>query len=119
MDYTLELSFQEPDSHLVFNNILFDSFKVNIVEKYTGKMSHNPRLCEVIFRVRTSDDEIIHKKDGNIITRIKEDQFNAYQKLTKAISSYEYKNKLVDRNIIEQDYVHFILSLVITNYNLS
>ncbi|PIF46277.1 hypothetical protein CLU96_3302 [Chryseobacterium sp. 52] len=68
---------------MFFNTITFDSFKVNIVERYTGSMNFHPKLCEVLFKVRTLDDGIVKRKD------------------------------------VEQDDVHFILSLVISHYNLN
>ncbi|KPH15064.1 hypothetical protein [Chryseobacterium sp. ERMR1:04] len=118
MNYTLELNGQEPNSKIVFNTIVFDSFKVNIVERYTGKMNFNPILCEVLFKVRTIDNEIINRRDGNVRIKILGDDFETYQKLIKVLQSYDYKNKLISRKDADQDYVHFILGLVITNYEL-
>lgn len=119
MNYKLELNTQEPNSNIVFNTIIFDSFKVNIIEKYAGKMNSYPKLYEVLFRVRTLDNEMIKKRDGNLRVQIKDENFDIYHKLTRALGSYDYKNKLVNRNHIDQDYVHFILSLVISNYDLN
>lgn len=119
MNYKLALNTQEPNSKIVFNTIIFDSFKVNIVERYTGSMKSRPILCEVLFKVRTIEDEIIKRNDGNIRVKIKGDQFEVYQNLIKKLDSYEYKNKLINRKDVEQDYVHFILSLVISNYKLN
>lgn len=119
MNYTLELNTQEPDSNIVYNTIVFDSFKINIVERYTGRMGSNQKLCEVLFKVRTLDDEIIKRRDGNVRIKIKGDKFETYQALRKVMSSYNYKNRLINRKEVEQDYVHFILSLVIENYQLN
>lgn len=119
MNYKLALNTQEPNSNIVFNTIIFDSFKVNIVERYAGSMNSRPKLCEALFKIRTLDDAIIEKKDGNMRVKIKGDEFETYLKLTQRLNSYEYKNKLINRKDAEQDYVHFILSLVISNYNLS
>lgn len=118
MNYKLELNTQEPNSNIVFNTIVFDSFKVNIIERYTGSMRSRPILCEVLFKVRTLDNEIIPRRDGNVRIRIKGDDFDVYQRLTNALDSYEYKNKLINRNEVEQNYVHFIIGLVIVNYEL-
>lgn len=118
MNYKLELNTQEPNSNIVFNNIVFDSFKVNIIERYTGSMKFHPKLCEVLFKVRTLDNETIQRRDGNVRIRIKGDDFEVYQRLTNALDSYEYKNKLINRQETEQNYVHFILGLVIANYEL-
>ncbi|CAM3109716.1 prevent-host-death protein [Chryseobacterium flavum] len=119
MNYKLELNTQEPNSKIVFNTILFDSFKINIVERYIGSVKSRLTLCEALFKVRTLDDEIIKRKDGNIRVKIKGDNFETYQQLSRRLSSYEYKNKLINRKEVEQDYVHFILGLVIANYQLN
>ncbi|SDQ65249.1 hypothetical protein SAMN05421664_2028 [Chryseobacterium soldanellicola] len=119
MNYTLELNTQEPDSNIVFNTIVFDSFKVNIVERYIGRMNYSPKLCHVLFKVRTLDNEIIKTRDGNARSKIKGDKFEEYYKLSRILNSYDYKNRLINRKDAEQDYVHFILSLVIFNYELN
>ncbi|ASW73237.1 prevent-host-death protein [Chryseobacterium piperi] len=119
MNYKLALNMQERNSNIVFNTILFDFFKVNIVERYAGSMNFNPKLCEVLFKVRTLDDQLIKKKDDNIRVKIKGDDYEIYQRLTQKLNSYEYKNKLINRKEAEEEYVHFILSLVIANYNLN
>ncbi|MCS4300640.1 MULTISPECIES: prevent-host-death protein [Chryseobacterium] len=119
MNYKLELNTQEPNSKIVFHNIIFDSFKINIVERYIGAMNFRPKLSNVLFKVRTLDNQLINRKDGNIRVKIKEDNFETYQKLSQALNSYEYKNKLINRQETDQNYVHFILSLVIANYNLN
>jgi hypothetical protein len=51
--------------------------------------------------------------------KVKGDQFDTYQELSRKLGSYEYKNKLINRKEADQDYVHFILSLVISNYDLN
>ncbi|MDR2238582.1 MAG: prevent-host-death protein [Chryseobacterium sp.] len=119
MNYKLELNTQEPNSKIVFNNILFDSFKVNIVERYIGSVKSRLTLCEALFKVRTLDDQLVPRRDGNMRVKIKGDDFEVYERLTKRLSSYEYKNKLINRKDTEQDYVHFILGLVIANYELN
>jgi len=119
MNYTLELNTQEPNSNIVFNTIVFDTFKVNIVERYIGRMNFNPKLFEVIFKVRTLNDELINKKDGNVKVKIKDADFETYHRLTSKLNSYDYKNKLINRKEVDEEYVHFILSLVILNYQLN
>ncbi|WP_412850768.1 prevent-host-death protein [Chryseobacterium sp. PMSZPI] len=119
MNYKLELNTQEPNSKIVFNNILFDFFKINVVERYIGSAKSRLTLCEALFKVRTLDNELIKRKDDNIRVKIKGDDFETYQKLSQQLNSYEYKNKLINRKNVEQDYVHFILGLVIANYNLN
>lgn len=119
MNYTLELNTQERGSNVVFNTIVFDSFKVNIVERYVGRMGFNPKLGHVLFKVRTLNDDIITTREGHLRTKVKDDNFETYQKLTQVLNSYDYKNKLINRKDAEQDYVHFILGLVIVNYELN
>ncbi len=119
MNYTLELNTQEAGSNIVFNTIIFDSFKVNIVERYGGKMGFNPKLWEALFKVRTLGNEIIARRDGNLRVKIKGDQLDAYKKLSEVLNSYDYKNRLINRKAADEDYVHFILSLVIQNYQLN
>ncbi|KFE99099.1 hypothetical protein [Chryseobacterium luteum] len=119
MNYTLELNTQEPYSNIVFNTIVFDSFKVNIVERYAGRMNSNPKLSYVLFKIRTLDDVIIKTRNDNGRVKIKGDHFETYQKLIKVLNSYDYKNRLINRQAADQDYVHFILSLVLVNYQLN
>lgn len=119
MHYTLELSTQDHQSNIVFNTIMFGSFKVNIVERYMGKMNFNPKLSHLVFKVRNLDNDLVKTKEGNGRVKIKGDHFETYQKLIKVLNSYDYKNKLINRKDPEQDYVHFILHLVILNYQLN
>jgi ribosomal protein S24E len=81
-------------------------------------MGSNQKLCEVLFKVRTIDNNIIERRDGNVRIKIKGNDFDTYHELTRKLNSYDYKNKLINRKDADQDYVHFILSLVISNYNL-
>ncbi|WP_379963064.1 prevent-host-death protein [Epilithonimonas sp. UC225_85] len=119
MNYKLELVTQDSNSNIIFNNILLDTFKINIVERYNTKVGSNAKLCEVLFKVRSLQDEILKKKDGNLNTYIRNDEFAKYQKLIKVLYSPHYKKKLINRKEAEQDFVHFILSLVILNYELT
>lgn len=119
MNYKLELRTQESFSKIVFNNILFDSFKINIIERYMGRMNFNAKLIEVLIKVRTLDNQIIKKKDGNIRVRIIADEFTMYERLIKVLNSNDFKNESINRKNSEQDFVYFILKIVITNYELN
>lgn len=119
MNYTLELNTQKQGSNIVFNTIIFDAFKVNIVERYTGKMRFNQKLSHILFKVRTLNNDIITTRNGHLRIKIKNNEFDTYQKLINVINSYDYKNKLINRKTADQDYVHFMLGLVISNYQLS
>ncbi|KUY30446.1 MAG: prevent-host-death protein [Flavobacteriaceae bacterium] len=119
MNYKLELNTQGSGSSLVFNNIIFDSFKVNIVERHIGSTRSPLKFNHVLFKVRTLDDVIVKTKNGNNRIMIKDDELVTYQRLVKTLGSYEYRNKLINRKQVDEDYVHFILRLVILNYDLS
>jgi hypothetical protein len=118
MQYSLELNIRERGSNVVFNTILLNSFKVNIVERYSENRSGKLQLREVLFKVRTLDDQIVEKKDGNVNTYIRGDDFRKYQQLTNVFFSLRYKNKLTSKEKAEQDFVHFILTMVLSNYEL-
>ena len=119
MNYRLEINRPERGSNIAFNTIIFDSFKINIVERYSGSMPSRLKLSHVLFKVRTLDDNIIETKEGNGRVKIKGDEFETYQRARRVLDSYEYKNKIINRKKVEEDYVHLILGLVIANYNLS
>lgn len=118
MNYSLELNTQEAGSNIVFHNILLDAFKINIIERHSVKGGVNHKLCEVLFKVRTLDDQIITKKDGNINQYFRGDDFFKYQKLIKVFSSYHFRKKLISKKVAEQDFVHFVLILAVLNYDL-
>lgn len=119
MNYTLELNVHEEGSNVVFNTILLNSFKVNIVERYSTPVTDKSKLCEVLFKVRTLDDQILKKKDGNLNTYIRGEAFTEYKNFIGVFSSAHYKKKLISKKTAEQDLVHFILSMVISNYELN
>ena len=119
MNYSLELNVQEAGSNIVFNTIFLDSFKINIVERYTMKADVKQKLCEVLFKVRTLDDQLIKKKDGNVNLYFRGDEFFKYQKLKNIFSSYHYRKRLINRKEAEEDFVHFILSTAVMNYELN
>ena len=73
----------------------------------------------ILFKVRTLNDEIIKTKEGNSRVKLKGDAFIAYNKLMKTLNSYEYQNKIINREATEQEFVDFILGLVVSNYKVS
>jgi hypothetical protein len=119
MNYKLERQIQRSSSKIIFTNLFFDNFKINCIERYTGRMSNNPKLLEVYVKVRTLDDHFIKRKDGNIRIRLIDEEFTTYERLTRFFSSYSYQNKENERESADQDFVYFILRLVIANYNLN
>lgn len=118
MNYTLELNTQSKESKVVFNNIIFDSFKINIIDRYRGNMTNNPVLWRTIFKVRTIDNNLIETIGGNNRVILKGIDFKNYNELVKILNSYQYKNKLIKRKDADEDYVHFMLSLFLANYKI-
>jgi len=118
MNYQLELRTEQPGSKIVFNAITFDHFKINIIERYTGRMDLHPELIETILKVRTLHDEIIKTKNGNVKIKIKGNDLNEYSLLTKILNSYEYKNRLLNVKEAQNNYVYFVLRMVIHQYDL-
>ena len=119
MNYKLELNKQGIGPNIIFHNIIFDFFKVNIVERYPKSMALTLSPDFVIFKVRTLNDEIINTKKGNGRVKLKEDTFLIYIEIIKVLSSYEYRNKIINRESAEQKFVNFILGLVVSNYKIN
>lgn len=119
MNYKLELRTHNSFSNISFNNILFDSFKINIIERYMGRLDSNAKLIEVIIKVRTLDDQIIKRRDGHVRIRIRGNEFTIYQQLIKILNIESLKSLRSVTRSAEQDYVYFILNLVIVNYELN
>ncbi len=91
MNYKLELNTQEIGSNVVFNNIIFDFFKVNIVER----LSKNQSASFIIFKVRTLNNEIIKTKKDSGRVKLKGDAFLTYKKLVKVESATPQKLEAV------------------------
>ncbi|KQS91674.1 hypothetical protein [Chryseobacterium sp. Leaf394] len=119
MNYKLEINIQDPSSKLLFNTITFESFKINIIERYTGRMNLNPKLIEVFVKVRTLNDQLIKKIDGNSRIRVIGDDLIIYEQLTKDLQSFQINKEAKNQSLFEQDYVYFILKLVLNNYELN
>ena len=73
----------------------------------------------VIFKVRTLNDEIINTKKGNGRVKLKGDTFLTYKEIVKVLNSYEYQNKIINRETAKQKFVDFILGLVVSNYKIN
>lgn len=96
MNYKLELNKQGIGPNIIFHNIIFDFFKV-----------------------RTLNDEIINTKKGNGRVKLKGDTFLTYKEMVKVLNSYEYQNKIINRESSKQKFVDFILGLVVSNYKIN
>lgn len=116
MNFKIELNTQKRGSNIIFHNIIFDFFKINIVERHKKSKQSQSSLEFALFKIRTIDNNIINTKEGNARFKIKRNHLETYKKLIQILNSYEYKNRLIDRKNAEQKLVDFILSLVISNY---
>ena len=119
MNYKLELSTRDLSSPLVFNTITFESFKINIIERYAGRLYIDTKLVEVFIKVRTLNDHLVKKIDGNTRVRVTGSDLTIYKQLTKALQSEDINKEPKNQLLFEQDYVYFILKLVLNNYELN
>lgn len=116
MNFTLEINKPEQGSNLGFKTIYFNAFKINIIERYTGK--GQTHFYHVVIKLRTIEDKIINTIKGTGRIMLKEADYQTYSRLSKVLSSYEYRNKLINRNKVEDEFVNFILSRMVGQYQL-
>jgi predicted RNase H-like nuclease len=116
MNFTLEINTPERGSNLGFKTIYFNAFKINIIEKDKGK--DLSKFYHIVIKLRTIDNEIIKTKSGAGRMMIAESDYQNYGRLAKMLTSYEYRNKLIDRKKIDDEFVNFILSRMTGNYQL-
>lgn len=119
MNYKLERQIQHSHAKIIFNTIFFDTFKIHSIERYMGRMENRPKLLEVYIKVRTLDDRLIKKNDGNIRICLKGEEFSIYERLVGQFSSFRYQSKKIERESVEQDFVYFMLKLIIKTYNFN
>ena len=119
MNYKIEFNKQGIVPNIIFHNIIFDFFKVNIVERYSKSINSNQSSDFVIFKVRTLNDEIINTQKGNGRVKLKGDTLLTYKEMVKVLNSYEYQNKIINRETAKQKFVDFILGLVVSNYKIN
>ena len=117
MNYTLELNAQDSNFPIIFHNILFDAFKINIIERYTS--IKKPKLSKIVIKIRTLDDEIIKTKTDTSRIVLKDNDYVTYEKLSRTLSSYEYRKRLINQKQNDQEYVDFVLQLVIKYYPIN
>lgn len=70
-------------------------------------------------KVRTLDDQLITTNTGNNRIKLKGNDLRNYNTLARVLNSYHYKNKLIKRREADEDYVHFMLSLFLSNYKIN
>ncbi len=116
MEFRLEIDPLNPKSNLLFKTIYFKAFKINIIERYSGKGFKN--IHHIIIKLRSLDDEIIPTISGASRIKVKESFYQHYLKMCQLLSSYEYRNKLIDTKPVEDQFVNFILSQMIGKYEL-
>jgi len=117
MNFQLELHTQNYGSNIVFNNIIFQGYKVNIIERYKGKMSYKPQLTHVIFKVRTLNEHLLQTVYGHSRVKVKADDLEVYKKKTALL--LPYKNRKLHTKQNEYDYMHFVLTIILSNYHLN
>ena len=66
MNYKLELNKQEVNPTIIFNDIIFDFFKVNIVERYTKSINSNLSPNFILQRSLDNFISLISFKKGKI-----------------------------------------------------
>ena len=116
MNFQLELNTQNSGSNIVFNNIIFQGYKVNIIERYKGKMNYKPQLTHVIFKVRTLEDHLLQTSNGHSRVKVKADYLESYKKKTSIL--VPYKNRMLHTKEDKYDYMHFVLTIILSNYHL-
>jgi len=117
MNFQLELHTQNYGSNIVFNNIIFQGYKVNIIERYKGKMNNNPELTQLVFKVRTVEDHLLQTLDGHSRVKIKGEDLEAYKRKKSVL--IPYKNRRLHSKENEYDYMHFVLTIILANYQLN
>lgn len=116
MEFRVEIDPINPKSKLQFKTIYFKAFKINIIERYSGKGFQN--FYHIIIKLRTIENELIPTIDGASRIKIDESFFPAYLRLSQSLSSYEYRKKLMDTKTLEDQFVNFILSQMIGKYQI-
>ncbi|KQT18173.1 prevent-host-death protein [Chryseobacterium sp. Leaf404] len=119
MNYKLVLNTKSESSNIFYNTITFDTFKINVIDRYRGVMSRNPILCESILKVRTLDDQLMKTREGNSRVKLKGQDLETYKNLMDILNSYNYKNKLIKQKEADEDYVHFVIRIYIENYQIA
>jgi len=117
MNFRIEYVKDHDNLYLNFINIILDAFKINIIERYSG-IAHNRKLVGVTIKVRSHDNVIIERNDGAGRKFLKESEFETYFNLRRILNSYEYKNKLINREKADQEYFHYVLTVVITSFKI-
>lgn len=115
MNYTLEQEF--PDKSLAFRTIFFDTFKINIIERYRNVKSPTVVYNHIVIKLRTLDDQIIKTKKETVSKKLAEEDYQTYSRLSQKLSPSRYRN--AEKVQQEQEFVHYILLKVLENYDLA
>ncbi|KQT20577.1 hypothetical protein ASG31_17570 [Chryseobacterium sp. Leaf404] len=116
MHYRLEKRLESRDPNVRFNTVYFNTFKINVIERYTNKKAETKSLCEAKFKVRTLEDKLIFKKNGEVTSYLRNENFIIYKSLLKAIQPQNLNDRLQQNQDREQDYVYFLLKIALENY---
>ncbi len=117
MNYTIQL--ESPEKALVFKTIIFDTFKINVVERYKNVKSLDPVYNHVVIKLRTLDDQIIKTKNDTVSRKLREDEFESYAKVAQKVRPVKNLKSNSVRVLQEQEFVHYILVKVLEHYDLS
>lgn len=91
MKYILEMELQSSNPAIIFHNVIFDTFKINIIERYSKYPDGRPLLCEAKFQMRSSDDRIFKKQNGDVTYNFRDPEFYHHKRSTKLINSCRQK----------------------------
>lgn len=116
MNYKLELDNSEQPI-LRFKNIIFDSFKINVVERFSTSKNINITYSHILIKLRTSDDKIIKTKNGTVSKKLGVEDFKTYGSLSRALNGWKYRNDKEYRLKAENDFVQYIMFLALDHYD--
>ena len=118
MNYTLELDTPE-ESALAFKNIIFDGFKINVIERYSSSRNSRITYSHIIIKLTTLDDQIIKTKNETVSKKLKQEDFQTYGRLSQTLSSWKSKNDKIYFKKAENDFVQYIVLMALDNYDFS
>ena len=116
MNYKLELE-TPGEPILAFKNIIFDSFKINVVERFSTSKNSRITYSHILIKLRTSDDQIIKTKNGTVSKKLKQEDFKTYGVLSKALTGWKYRNDKEYCQKAEKDFVQYIMFIALDNYD--
>lgn len=117
MNYALKL--ESPEKLLVFKTIIFDTFKINVIERYKNVKSLNPVYNHVVIKLRTLDDQIIKTNADTVSKKLTIDEFESYAKVAQKVRPMNNIKSNSVRVSQEKEFVHYVLLKVLEHYDLN